>query len=196
VSASQYARQQAQLQWNTTACGELSGDKDTLEYFQNVEQERYAVQDWMHDYFNFAGFSGKKVLEIGVGQGTDLVEFATHGATCCGIDITRQHLQLTEKNFLARNLTVELKDSDATDIKYDNSSFDCVYSFGVLHHIPEIERCIAETNRVLKPGGTFYMGLYYRWSAFHLFRMIVFEGILRGGFYRLCWCYGDDRNGR
>ncbi len=178
------AREQAQLQWDTTACGELPGEKGTVDYFLDVERQRYAIQDWMHDYFDFAGFPGRKVLEVGVGQGTDLVQFAAGGARCYGIDITRQHLELTEQNFRARQMAVELKESDATDIQYPDATFDCVYSFGVMHHIPEIDRCVAEAYRVLKPGGTFYLGLYHKWSAFHLFRMLIFEGILRGGLLR------------
>ena len=33
-------------------------------------------------------------------------------------------------------------------------SFDAVYSFGVLHHTPDIERAVSEVHRVLRPGGT------------------------------------------
>lgn len=183
-SVDRNARKQAQLQWDTTACGEVSGEKGTLDYFLEVERKRYATQHWMHDYFDFRGFRDRKVLEVGIGQGTDLVQFYAGGARCYGIDITRQHLELTEQNFNARGMSVELKESDATDIQHGDSTFDCVYSFGVLHHIPEIERCIAEAHRVLKPGGTFYLGLYHKWSAFHLFRMLLFEGILRGGLLR------------
>lgn len=47
------ARAQAQKQWNTTACGELPGDKRSLSYFESVERDRYAQQDWMHEYFRY-----------------------------------------------------------------------------------------------------------------------------------------------
>ena len=75
------AREQAQKQWNAKACGELAGDKNSVEYFRRVEGDRYSQQDWVHDYFCYRDFSGKRVLEIGVGQGIDLMQFAKAGAT-------------------------------------------------------------------------------------------------------------------
>jgi SAM-dependent methyltransferase len=39
-----------------------------------------------------------------------------------------------------------------------------VYSFGVLHHIPEAAKAIAEIRRVLKPGGKLLVMVYNRTS--------------------------------
>lgn len=179
------ARKNAQDQWNSTACGQVSGIQDTLAYFRAVEEARYKEQPWMSTYFNFNQFADKKVLEIGVGQGTDLVQFGRVGAKVYGIDITENHLNLTKKNFELRDLSVELRESDATQLPFGDNFFDCVYSFGVLHHIPEIDQCISEINRVLKPGATFFMALYYKWSAFHLFSKILGQGIRHGDYFRL-----------
>ena len=60
-----------------------------------------------------------------------------------------------------------------------------MYSHGVLHHTPDTVRCISEIYRVLKPGGTMILGLYYTYSAFHLFSMILAHGVLLGGLFRL-----------
>lgn len=174
------AREQAQLQWNTTPCGNVAGDENTLEYFEQVEKERYKQQNWQHEYFDYNGFANKKILEIGVGHGTDNLQFAKGGAICHAIDITQKHVDLAKRNFELRNYNIEIKTSDATQIAYPDNYFDCVYSFGVLHHIPEMDKCIAEINRVLKPGGTFYMALYHKWSLFHLFSKILDQGILQG----------------
>ncbi len=69
------ARTEARRQWNTTACGELEGDKSHIEYFERVAQDRYRQQPWQHAYFGFDRFAGKDVLEIGIGQGTDLLQY-------------------------------------------------------------------------------------------------------------------------
>ena len=45
-------------------------------FFKRVEIERYKQQPWQHDFFQFEQFAGKRVLEIGVGLGTDLLQFA------------------------------------------------------------------------------------------------------------------------
>ena len=137
------ARDHATRQWNATACGELEGDKTTLEYFLQVERERYLQQPWQHGYFNYGAFAGQRVLEIGVGQGTDLIQFARGGANCFGIDITENHLLLTRANFGLQGKQVELHKADATKLPFANDSFDCVYSFGAIHHIPEAHAVIS-----------------------------------------------------
>jgi ubiquinone/menaquinone biosynthesis C-methylase UbiE len=177
------ARTEAKKQWTRVACGELEGDKETVDYFLAVEKDRFAQQPWTPAYFEYSRFSEKRVLEIGIGQGTDLMQFAKAGADCWGVDITDNHLKLTARNFRLRDKKVELCKADATQLPFPDNSFDCVYSFGVLHHIPEVERAIAEVNRVLKPGGIAMIALYYKWSAFHLAK--VLRGVLDGDLFRL-----------
>ena len=179
------ARAEATRQWNRLACGELPGDKSTLEYFDRVAAERYRQQPWQHGYFGFDRFRGKQVLEIGIGQGTDLLQFAKAGARCHGADITDNHLMLTQRNFDLRGLAVDLRKADATALPFEDSSMDCVYSFGVIHHIPEADRVVAEISRVLKPGGFVMVACYYKWSAFHLMKKLLVDGLVRLRLFRL-----------
>jgi ubiquinone/menaquinone biosynthesis C-methylase UbiE len=172
-------------QWTSNPCGALDGFSETsLEYFEAVERNRYEqYAPWMRGFFNFNGYAGKKILEVGVGQGTDLVQFAKGGAKTHGIDITPRHLELAARNFSVRGLRSDLRYATATAMPYERESFDAVYSFGVLHHTDDIERCIAECYRVLKPGGEFTLGVYHRFSLFHAYTVLV-NGILRGGLWR------------
>lgn len=174
------ARVEAQKQWNARACGELPGDKQSVDYFDAVARDRYRQQSWMHDYFRYEHFAGQHVLEIGVGQGTDMMQFAQAGAICHGVDITENHLKLTALNATLRGFDVDLHEVDATRLPFGDNSIDCVYSFGVLHHIPEIEQVIREIYRVLKPGGRVMIALYYKWSAFHLVKWLILNGLCRG----------------
>jgi len=48
---------------------------------------------------------------------------------------------------------VEVRQSDATALPFDDSSFDAVVSFIMLHHTVEWENALAEATRVLRPGG-------------------------------------------
>lgn len=163
------ARVEAQKQWNARACGELPGDKQSIDYFDAVARDRYLQQPWMHDYFRYERFTGKHVLEIGIGQGTDMMQFAQAGAVCHGVYITANHLKLTALNATLRGMTVDLHEQDATRLPFPDNSMDCVYSFGVLHHIPEIDQVVSEIYRVLKPGGRVMIALYYKWPAFICF---------------------------
>lgn len=178
------ARENAVRQWTANPCGAVEGDESALEYFLEVERRRYAEQPWQRERFAFERFAGQRVLEVGVGLGTDLVQFAKGGALCHGVDITDRHLELTARNFALRGLTVELKKGDATRIDYPDASFDVVYSFGVLHHIPDAAAAVREIRRVLRPGGRLSVALYHAGSFFHLY-MVLVRGLLRGRLFRL-----------
>lgn len=174
------AGNEAQKLWNSKACGELEGNKNTVEYFLNVEKDRYAQQPWAQNYFEYHKFAGKKVLEIGVGQGTDLMQFARSGAICFGVDITDNHLNLTKRNFDLQGKQVELHKTDACNLPFPDNYFDSVYSFGVMQYIRDIEKVLSEAQRVLKPNGRLMIALYYKWVAFHRFWKILCHGIRCG----------------
>ncbi len=55
--------------------------------------------------------------------------------------------------------------ADVLNLPYGNESFDAVFGFGVLHHVPDWQSALGEIARVLKPGGEYfieelYPGLY------------------------------------
>jgi SAM-dependent methyltransferase len=57
---------------------------------------------------------------------------------------------------------------DATSLEFPDHSFDVVYSFGVLQHIPRAGKAVAEIRRVLKPGGEVIAMVYNRSSINYL----------------------------
>jgi SAM-dependent methyltransferase len=180
----QAARDNAVRQWSEHPCGAIEGDELTLDYFLDVERLRYEQQPWQHSFFRFDRFAGQRVLEIGVGLGTDLAQFAKAGAICHGVDITDRHLELCARNFALRGLSVDLRRCDATRIDHPDAFFDVVYSFGVLHHIPDAEAATREIRRVLRPGGRCLIALYHKGSFFHLY-MVLVRGVLQGRLFRL-----------
>jgi ubiquinone/menaquinone biosynthesis C-methylase UbiE len=70
--------------------------------------------------------------------------------------------------------------SDAKALPFKDDTFDCVYSFGVLHHFPEIESALAEIHRVLKPGGQVMVMLYHQDSLLYAYSIIYWRGIKEG----------------
>jgi SAM-dependent methyltransferase len=178
------AREHATRQWTEHPCGAIDGDLSSLAYFTEVERSRYAHQPWQKQVIGFDRYRGRKVLEIGVGLGTDLAQFAKAGASCHAIDITERHLEAAARNFEARGLPVVLKMCDATQIDFADGYFDVVYSFGVIHHIPDASKVVQEIRRVLKPGGKVLVTLYHRYSFFHFFMLFV-RGLLFGQLFRL-----------
>jgi len=68
--------------------------------------------------------------------------------------------------------------ADGEHLPFADSTFDYVYSFGVMHHAPDTQRCIDEAFRVLRPGGQALIMLYHRHSlneAVHRLLRVPFE---------------------
>jgi len=108
---------------------------------------------WLEDVVPFASFSGKDVLEIGCGAGFDAYNFITRGAVYTGIDITPENIKRTTKHLSLYSLIGEIYEADAEKLPFPDESFDVVYSNGVLHHTPDIEKAFSEAFRVLRKGG-------------------------------------------
>lgn len=181
---------EAQKQWNATPCG--TGDQlapfayGSREYFDEIRRSRYEDSDpWIPEVIDFSVAKDKRLLEIGHGLGTDLLTFCEAGAEVYGIDITEKHHELATRNFEVHGKQAVLKLCDAANIDFPANYFDVVYSMGVLLATPDTVRCVSEAYRVLKPGGLFILSLYYRYSAFHLFAKLLYQGILRGDLRRL-----------
>jgi SAM-dependent methyltransferase len=164
ADALERARLEAQKQWNANPCGAVETSAHDAAFFARVEAERYRQQYWQRDFFDYRSFGGKSVLEIGIGLGTDIKQFARSGATVAGADITDRHLELTQLNFDLEGLPIDLVKADAVKLPFDDDTFDCVHSFGVLHHIPDIGAVLKEIRRVLKPGGVLQTAVYHKYS--------------------------------
>jgi SAM-dependent methyltransferase len=158
------ARLEAQKQWNANPCGAIEALVHDAVFFKRVEAERYRQQYWQKDFFDYRSFRGRSVLEVGIGLGTDIKQFARGGATVSGADITDRHLELTRLNFDLEGLPIDLVKADAVKLPFDDGTFDCVHSFGVLHHIPDVGAVLEEIRRVLKPGGVLLTAVYHKYS--------------------------------
>ena len=104
-------------------------------------------------YRELVGFlgniDGMYVLDVGCGKGAFSRRLAEAGARVAGIDITGKFVEIAQQNMPYGIFS----EASATEIPFDDSQFDAVFSFEVLEHIPDTEEAIAEMVRVLKPGG-------------------------------------------
>ena len=141
---------------------------------------RYSLQDYMHDTFHFDSFAGKMVLEIGCGAGIDSAEFARNGTTIVSTDFTHTATVSTLNLFKETNLSARVVQADAIRLPFKDNIFDCVYSFGVLYHIPAIDKALAEIKRVLKPGGQVMAMLYHKDSLLYGYSIAYLRGIEGG----------------
>jgi ubiquinone/menaquinone biosynthesis C-methylase UbiE len=165
------ANREAQATWNNRACGQR--DDFDLRY-KTIAARRYGEDDtWVPGVLDFPSMRGKHVLEIGHGMGCDLTTAALNGAVAYGIDLTPNHHEIAKRTLDDAGVSAELHLGNAGELPFESESIDIVYSLGVLHHTDNIEQCISEAHRVLRPGGTFIMSLYHFWSVHHLWLMVL-----------------------
>lgn len=145
----------------------------TREYFEQIRAYRYGYETpFIPGFFDFAGLAGKKVLEIGVGNGIDAVEMMCNGAIYSGIDITQNHLKLTrryveivEKEIAGRVEALIEGDLLNTAVA---GNYDVVYSFGVLHHIAHERNYLQRIRELLGPDGELRIAVYSKYSFFNI----------------------------
>jgi SAM-dependent methyltransferase len=96
---------------------------------------------------------GLSLLDLGCGLGEGAVHFAQLGANVTASDLSPGMLEVTSKVAEIHNCSVKTLVASATDLSnVPDASFDIVYGANMLHHV-DIEACIREVHRVLKPGG-------------------------------------------
>ena len=171
-------------------------DKKPLsnEWFNEIAYLRYnRYYQYLPSIAEFNDHFKENVLEIGVGVGTDLVEYAKNGSIVYGIDLTKNAIKITKANFERLGLKSNLVIANAINLPYNTNCFDLVFCFGVLHHIPNTEKAISEIYRVLKPKGKAIIMLYaIGWK--HVFKRIFINGILRGDLFRLGYQGTTNKN--
>lgn len=156
--------------WEQGPCGSwfATSEKYSREYFDEIEEHRYRVEPFIHRFAQFTRYRGKKVLEVGVGAGTDHLQFARAGALLSGVDLTDAAVEMVSKRLALEGLTSDLRRSDAEALPFESASFDYVYSWGVLHHTPDTGKALEEVYRVCRPGGRVCVMLYHRRSLLAL----------------------------
>jgi ubiquinone/menaquinone biosynthesis C-methylase UbiE len=154
-------KQAVREHWERQPCGTRGvGSDERRAFFDALERERYQVDAHIPGWARFERARGKDLLEIGVGAGTDFVNWVRHGARATGVDLTQAGVDLTKERLALEGLDARVQVADAEHLPFPDASFDIVYSYGVLHHTPDTERAFAEVHRVLRPGGTMLAMIY------------------------------------
>jgi SAM-dependent methyltransferase len=181
-------KQRARDQWTGDPAGAVYGREHefgTREFFDEVERHRYQeYAPWMPEVMGFRDFAGARLLEVGCGMGTDLLQFARGGADVTGVDLTPRSIQISQKHFALYNARGDFAISDGEKLPFASESFDVVYSNGVLHHTPDTAGAVREVNRVLRPGGLARVMLYHRGSLGYWGEVIIRHGLLGGELLR------------
>ncbi len=101
---------------------------------------------------------GGHALEIGCGRGVGveiiLDQFGAHLVDA--FDLDPRMVRRAERRLQKYGERVSLWVGDATCINAPDATYDAVFDFDIIHHIPDWRKAVSEVFRVLKPGGRFY----------------------------------------
>jgi ubiquinone/menaquinone biosynthesis C-methylase UbiE len=115
---------------------------------------------------------GRRVLDVGCGDGTYLLAAAEAGAEATGVDASREALEAARGRAKERGLQVTLERGDARSLPFADGTFDVVLAVTVLCFIEDAALALREMHRVLRPGGRIVLGELGRWSSWALSRRL------------------------
>jgi ubiquinone/menaquinone biosynthesis C-methylase UbiE len=102
---------------------------------------------------------GGRVLEVGCGRGVGLPLLLEtfRAATADGVDLDPAQIVRARRRLASLyDDRIDLGVASVTNLTFADASFDAVFDFGILHHVPAWQTGVSEIRRVLKPGGRFF----------------------------------------
>ncbi len=151
-----------------------SSDMGVLDRVRNLFKQEAVPEAAAEHYDLFAGrivptlYSGfmdavareagsGRILDVGTGPGYVPVEIAKRNERVYvdGIDLTKRFITIAERNASEAGVSdrVHFEAGDATNMRFEDDSYDMAISTGAMHHWKHPARVIDEMYRVLRPGG-------------------------------------------
>jgi len=173
--------------WNDRPCNIRHSEKEigTREYFDEVETKKYFVEPHIPSFADFYSWSGKKVLEIGCGIGTDTISFARAGALVTAVDVSEKSLELAKKRaeiFGLKNIEFYQANAENLQDVVPIQKYDLVYSFGVIHHTPHPENVLKAIEPYINKRSIIKIMVYHKVSWKVLWILLKYG---KGAFWKL-----------
>lgn len=115
---------------------------------------------------------GRRVLDVGCGDGDLAVELARRGATVVGLDASPAMIAAARARAKQAAMPVTFATGTAEALPFAPGSFDIVVAVTILCFVADGAPAFAEAARVLRPGGALVIGELGRWSSWAAMRRI------------------------
>lgn len=113
------------------------------------------------------------ILDAGCGPGVHSIRVAKMGYQVHAIDFSRQVLDEARRRASSAGVLdrITFEPGDLTQLQFADESFECVFSWGVVIHVPDAAAAFRELARIVKPGGRL---------AIQLINAASFDGRIEG----------------
>lgn len=129
---------------------------------------------YLHDEYRalVGDVAGKRLLDLGCGDGAELLSWARLGASVVGVDNSPRQLAVAQAGAVALGLPAgrcRLILGDLLELPDDllRGEFDVAFSVGVAGWIGDLDRWFTSVYRALAPGGVFLLGTVHSLAAFY-----------------------------
>ena len=125
---------------------------------QEKPAQRYKTSISDHVLRLFYTIKAQRILDIGAGDGTNIMFLAKEGFQPYGLEISKEGVRKSRKNARQENCLVHIIEGDMFDpLPYKDGFFDAVYSYQTINHgeLHDIQNLLKEIHRVLRSGGIF-----------------------------------------
>ncbi len=133
--------------------------KGGIEGWFAEKYDKFAKEVLMDEYKRIANrvteqLKNGKVLEIGPGPGYISIEISKLGDfQITGLDISETMIEIAKRNAKKAGAELKFELGDASNMPFEDNTFDFVVSSGSLHHWKESVKVFNETYRILKTDG-------------------------------------------
>ncbi len=119
--------------------------------------------------------TGKRVLDVGCGGGMFSEELARLGCRVSGIDPSKESIRVAREHAAEGELDIDYRVGRGEELPFDDETFDIVVCCDVLEHVDDLERVMAQTVRVVQPGGLYLYDTVNRTWISKLFVIQIFQ---------------------
>jgi SAM-dependent methyltransferase len=158
----------------------IEASEFSKEFYREIDERFFSdvrtFMPWREIPFDplidFASLGEKDVLEIGVGNGSHAQLLSPKARSYTGIDLTDYAVRSTTRRLQdfdrqpfqtgKTHQGIKVLRMDAESMDFPDSSFDLVWSWGVIHHSAHTRKIVEEIHRVLRPGGAAITMVYHR----------------------------------